>query len=51
MPEDDVSKYGIIDSSFIEDRIFKINDLWKSLKKDALQNGYSWKIHNNTGDF
>lgn len=34
--EDDVSKYGIIDSSFIEDRIFKINDLVeKPKKKDA----------------
>lgn len=36
VPEDDVSKYGIIDSSFIEDRIFKINDLVeKPKKKDA----------------
>ncbi|MGB4395434.1 MAG: UTP--glucose-1-phosphate uridylyltransferase GalU, partial [Tepidanaerobacteraceae bacterium] len=34
--EDDVSKYGIIDSCFIEDKIFKINDLVeKPNKKDA----------------
>jgi len=36
VPEDDVSKYGIIDSSFIEDRIYKINNLVeKPKKKDA----------------
>jgi UTP--glucose-1-phosphate uridylyltransferase len=36
VPEDDVSKYGIVDYSFVEDRIFKINDLVeKPKKKDA----------------
>jgi UTP--glucose-1-phosphate uridylyltransferase len=36
VPEDDVSKYGIVDSSFVEDRIHKVNDLVeKPKKKDA----------------
>lgn len=32
--EDDVSKYGIVDGSFIEDRIYKVNDLVEKPKKE-----------------
>ncbi|MDN5332096.1 MAG: UTP--glucose-phosphate uridylyltransferase [Tepidanaerobacteraceae bacterium] len=32
--EDDVSKYGIVDGAFIEDRIYKVNDLVEKPKKE-----------------
>ncbi|MCF6095682.1 UTP--glucose-1-phosphate uridylyltransferase GalU [Thermovorax subterraneus] len=32
--EEDVSKYGIVDGAFIEDRIYKVNDLVEKPKKE-----------------